>query len=72
MFYTSTVHNTRRRLPSDRTGNIEREYRNHGYKVDEALAPRGRMTFDKPFSIWVFVLLGIEGMKTFKANPYFV
>lgn len=23
-------------------------------------------------SIWVFVLLGIEGMKTFKANPYFV
>lgn len=24
-----------------------------------------------PLSIWVFVLLGVEGIKAYKANPHF-
>lgn len=29
------------------------------------------MTAKAPYSIWVFVLLGAEAIKAFKANPYF-
>ena len=30
------------------------------------------MIFPDEFcSVWVFVLLGVEGIKTFKANPHF-
>ena len=41
-----------------------------GARYEEQLK-RGSIAFSDTFrSVWVFVLLGVEGIKTFKANPY--
>ena len=54
---------------------LRRDYAIQGARYASTL-PRFRLredsTADNCCSIWVFVLLGVEAMKAYRANPYFV
>lgn len=75
-FVTSVVYSPCRCLSSDRTWPLEEKYNGHGRKVRNSIPFRGlknygEATNNTTHSVWVFVLLGAEGIKAFRANPYF-
>ena len=71
----SIVHSPCGRLPVDRTRNFEGKYSGHGRKVSIVATARSdysvSIATNTITSVWVFVLLGAEGIKAFRANPYF-
>lgn len=75
LIVASVVHSSCGCISFNRTGPFEGKYSGDGRKVRKEAIPRAGGTISNVSntirSVWVFVLLGAEGIKAFRANPYF-
>lgn len=68
----STINNTGRFVYPGGKRDIEEQHRSHGSKVRLVIYMTSMLkSWLNDCSVWVFVLLGVEAIKAYRANPYF-